>query len=364
MENLKNNFHHLLTPPGMGVHTVHTGKEIREKFHQSFYQSTDLEVVKSHWQESLKNIDKVQDKIKILGIPSDTGGGIQRGANWGPLFLRERIDYTNALFELGDIKTIPHLLHDKYLNKETIKNAQDAIYDGADLPVSPLSIAEVIASEVFSSDQKMLSLGGDHSVSYPVVKEWLKARKAKGKRCAIIHFDAHTDLMDQRLGIDICFASWAYHMIELLERPSDILQYGIRSSGQPKEYWQNKLGIQQFWHHDFKTIGLNKIIKTTLDYLSLRKIDEVYISFDIDFLDSKYASSTGTPEDEGLSPHDGIAIIKAVGEKFNITGADLVEVAPFVSSYKKSHESPEPETTLLSSQLILNQLIASMQNGG
>ncbi len=265
-------------------------------------------------------------------------------------------------FDIGDTRTVPHFLHDKYLNKETIKNGQKALYGGEDLPVSALSIAEDFAYEFFKAfpERALLSLGGDHSVSYPLVKSWLKAKKEQNKKVAIIHFDAHTDLMDERLGVDICFASWAYRMIEFLERPSDLIQYGIRSSGSPKEHWENTTGVQQYWASEFKSKGLDHIIKETLSYLKERKVEEVYISFDIDFLDAAYASSTGTPESGGLAPHEGIAIIEAIGKEFKVTGADLVEVAPFVSSYKKDPKTLEPHTTLQSAKSIIIKMLEAM----
>lgn len=360
MQKILDNFQYILTPPGMGVHTVHTAKEIREKFHQSFYHTVDLEEVKKKWSDSIVNLPQ-QKEVFIFGIPSDTGGGIQRGANWGPLFLRETIQYSPDVFDIGDVKTIPHLLDDKYLNEETLKICRDENYDGKELPVSPLSIAYETAKILFDSNKKILSLGGDHSVSYPLVKAWLETKKKQGTKVAIIHFDAHTDLMDKRLGIDICFASWAYHMIDLLEKPSHLMQFGIRSSGQDKSFWESKLGVQQYWAQDFRAQGIEKIIDETLNYLKKESIEEVYISFDIDFLDAKYASSTGTPEDNGPSPHEAIALIDAISENLKVTGADLVEVAPFVRSYKTKMESPEPDTTLISSGLILNKLLASLK---
>lgn len=355
MQFIKDNFQHILTPPGLGVHTVHTAKEIREKFHENFYQTNELQLVKSKWTESIQSLGN-NDRVYVFGVPSDAGGGIQRGANWGPLFLREELEYTDRLMDLGDVKTIPHLLDDKYLNDETLDICRNDNYAGAKLPVSPLSIAYEVARDVFGSGNKMLSLGGDHSVSYPLVKAWLEEKNKKNIKTAIIHFDAHTDLMNRRLGIDICFASWAYHMLELLEKPSHLLQYGIRSSGQNKKHWESTLGVQQFWAQDFKSMELNSIIDQTIEYLKKEKIEEIYISFDIDFLDARYASATGTPEDGGPAPHDGISLIQAVAKEFNVTGADLVEVAPFVRSYKAKLESPEPDTTMLNSGLILNQL--------
>ncbi len=359
MSNLVNRAKHYLCPPGNGVYTVHTAKGLKDEYHKKLYNTIDPKQVKNSWKESIQSLDSSTSPA-ILGITSDIGGGIQRGANWGPLFIRNvlNIDPSKVL-DLGDTKTIPHFLHDKYLNEETIKRCQKELYESLDLPVSALSIAEDFAYRFYSEfpERALISLGGDHSVSYPLVKSWLKAKKEQNKKVAIIHFDAHTDLMDQRLGVDICFASWAYHMIDQLDSPADLLQYGIRSSGKPKEFWTDKLGIQQYWAHDFKKMGIGQIIDETLSYLRKRSIDEVYISFDIDFLDAAYASSTGTPETGGLAPHEGVAIIEAIGNEFKVTGADLVEVAPFVTSYMKDPKTLEPHTTLQSAKVIVNKFL-------
>lgn len=352
---------HILCPPGNGVHTVHTAQELKDEYHTALYG--DAKSVQEHWKKSLKKLDKNQLPI-LFGITSDSGGGIQRGANWGPLFIRrELLDISKSFFDIGDTKTIPHFLHDKYLNAETIKRCQTALYDGKDLPVSPLSIAQYFTEQLYKNQKeaKLLTLGGDHSVSYPVCSEWIKAKRSNSKNVAIIHFDAHTDLMENRLGVDICFASWAFKMIELLEKPSDLIQFGIRSSGQSKEHWESKLGIKQFWNYDFESLGAQEIAKQTIDYLTQRNCDEVYISFDIDFLDASFASATGTPEDGGLGIHDAVTIIESIGEKFKVTGADLVEVAPFVSSYKKKATTLEPFTTLQSSKLLINCILEQME---
>lgn len=350
-----------LCPPGNGVYTVHTAKVLKDKYHESLYNTSDASEVKAKWKENFSKLSSSNGPA-LLGITSDIGGGIQRGANWGPLFIRSELKL-DGVFDLGDTKTIPHFLHDKYLNEQTLKQCQKELYNGKDLPVSALSIAEDFAYDFFKEfpDRALISLGGDHSVSYPLVKSWLKAKKEQNKKVAIIHFDAHTDLMDKRLGVDICFASWAFHMIEHLDAPSDLLQYGIRSSGRPKEFWTEKLGIQQYWANEFKSKGLKTIIDETISYLKERSIDEVYVSFDIDFLDAAYASSTGTPESGGLAPHEGIALIEAIGEEFKITGADLVEVAPFVSSYMKDPKSLEPHTTLQSAKSIVTKFIEIAQ---
>lgn len=351
-----------LSPPGNGVFTVHTAKVLKDEYHQKLYGASDAEKVEAQWKKSLEGLPSSKKPV-LLGITSDTGGGIQRGANWGPLFIRSALDLSGRVLDAGDTKTIPHLLHDKYLNKETIESCRQALYNGEALPVSALSIAQDFSASFFKEfpGRPLISLGGDHSVSYPVVKSWLEAKKEQGKKAAIIHFDAHTDLMDKRLGVDICFASWAYHMLELLERPSDLIQFGIRSSGQTKEHWTKTLGVQQFWAQDFLSMGVAKILEQTLEYLRSRNIEEVYISFDIDFLDASYASATGTPETGGLAPHEACALIDGIGKEFKVSGADLVEVAPFVASYMKDAKTLEPETTIQSAKTVIEKFLEAME---
>ena len=325
------NIDKLLTVPGNGVFTVHTGADKKEKLHKAYYSTTKSELIIERWKKAINEIDV--NKPILFGIPSDNGGGIHRGANWGPLALREELlDIKNEFQDLGDVRVIPHLLHDKYLNEKTIRDCQKALYGKAcKLPVSPLSIAETALNEIYKSypEAKILGLGGDHSTSYPLTKAWIASRKNK-KKAAILHFDAHTDLLDKRMGIDICFGTWTYQILNDLASRDHIVQLGIRSSGKNKKYWKDTLGVEQYWAHEMNKLGVEKV------YLKLKKhfqklgVEELYISFDIDALDMKYACATGTPEKDGLTPTDSSLIIQLLSEDFNITGADIMEVAPFI----------------------------------
>jgi len=321
----------LLALPGDGVFTIHTGKDKRERLLKKYYQTSKIEEARLKWLESINN---PSTKVPwILGIPSDNGGGIHRGANWGPLAIREQIGLSqNQFIDLGDVRVIPHLLHDKYLNEKTITDCQKALYGKKNkLPVSPLSITEKVLDELYRKypDSRILGLGGDHSVSYPLVRSWLKSRKNL-RNVAILHFDAHTDLLEKRLGIDLCFGTWAYQILEDLSSRKHLLQVGIRSSGKSRNYWQNEIGVEQFWANDVVNWGPEKTYQKILRYFKKINIEEIYISFDIDALDIKYASATGTPEAGGLIPPDCAVIIGLLKNDFIISGADLVEVAPYV----------------------------------
>jgi len=361
---LKSKMETYLCPPGCGVYTVNTAKERKESLHQALYGTT--EDIESKWKEELNNIPSV-NKTALLGVCSDTGGGILRGANWGPLFLRQALlsrDSNLDIFDLGDIRVIPHLLHDKYLNTKTIQNCKKALYgdENSELPVSSLSITEDFVANFYEVFPKkgIFAIGGDHSVSYPLTKAYLQAKKKQNKKAAIIHFDAHTDLLVERLGIDLCFGSWATHILGDLNSPAHLIQIGIRSSGKPKEHWESTFGVQQFWTKDVKEQGASEVAKKIQEYLAKEEIDELYVSFDIDAIDSAYASATGTPEPEGLDPHEAMIILKTLNEKLPITGADMVEIAPFLQT--NLGESVEPDTTLDVGASISSFLIEAMNN--
>ncbi len=352
-----------LCPAGEGVYTVHTAQDMKNQIQQVIYKAQGETVVKV-WQQHLMQLLN-NTKPLVLGICSDTGGGILRGANWGPLFVRRalyREVYPDAVFDLGDVRVVPHLLSDSLLNDATLRACRKALYADPknDLAVSPLSITEAVAAGLNSQlpASRIFALGGDHSVSYPLVKAFIEAKQAAGKRIAIIHFDAHTDLLDSRLGIDICFGTWAYHILPLLHSPAQFYQIGIRSSGQNKAYWEKTCGINQYWAYEIKQHGVDAIIQKILAKLTQQNIDELYISFDIDAIDSSHASATGTPEPNGLLPDEAIAMIKALQHQYPVTGADLMEVAPFVS-YTEDHTGTE--TTLNTAGMIAAQLIRALK---
>lgn len=351
-----------LCPPGNGVYTVNTAKEKKSALHRLLYQQEDEVFVRQQFIDSIETLKVLEkDKVALLGVCSDTGGGIVRGANWGPLFIREQL-YQSAvkahLYELGDVRVIPHLLHDKYLNNDTLRACQTALYGTPnERAVSPLSIAEQCLDHLYKNvdDLRVLAFGGDHSVSYPLVKSYLQSRTNK-ENIALIHFDAHTDLLESRLGIDLCFGSWLTHVLPFMHSPKHVVQLGIRSSGKDKNFWQNKFGITQLWANELQQASLNDTLQDVITQLKSFGVTEVYISFDIDALDYMEASATGTPEPDGLSLALALDAIDIFTNAFRLTGADLVEVAPFVNF----GVADEPKRTLDAASAIASRFVSAM----
>jgi agmatinase len=129
-------------------------------------------------------------------------------------------------------------------------------------------------------------------------------------------------------------------------------QIGIRASGKPKEHWESTFGLKQFWSQYVKEVGPALVAEQIIAKLKDQKIDEIYVSFDIDALDAEYASSTGTPESGGLSPHECTTIIDMLRKELPITGADMMEIAPFIGEGR--------DVTLMSAGSISTSLINSL----
>lgn len=301
------------------------------------------------------------DRLFLVGVCFDGGSGILRGSNHGPTFIRKYLDkYMPASFykDLGDLKVIPHLLTDELLNSETILKCQDFLYveKGKELPVSPLSVASIFSKELYSSmkDAKLLALGGDHSISYPLINSFLSHHNSLGKRVAVIHFDAHTDLLESRQGLPITFGSWASQTLKIMPNKKNFVQIGVRDSGKEKREWVNRFGIQQFWTKEVEDRGVANITKEILGNI---EADILYITIDIDVLDIEYAPATGTPVEKGLTPDQVSSIILNLTRAVPLGSADLVEVAPLV---KTDTHTLGQETTLLSSVAILTTLLEVM----
>jgi arginase family enzyme len=327
----------LLRPAGGGLYTVSTGRAEQLALQRELYGAADAGEVEARWLAALAAVPRA--RVAIVGIPSDCGAGLMRGAAYGPQGVRQaalrlcpalrQVAAREGIVDVGDVFVIPHLLHDDMLSESQRGAAREALYGArsdADLPVSPLSMAERVVDRLLAlnPDLRIFMLGGDHSVAWPVVAAL--ARHAR-EPWAIVHPDAHTDLLPARLGVRYCFATWAYHANELLGRGGRLVQVGIRASGRDKAYWESTLGVRQFWAEEVRARGIG-VIDDILTHLRAIGVRRVYLSNDIDATDAAAAPATGAPAPDGLPVAFVRALIRRVGAAFPLLGADVVEVAP------------------------------------
>ena len=326
-----------LVPPGQGVFAVSTGKAAREAATRAYLGCEELDG--AFWREHLKR--GLQEAVTMFAIPSDNGAGILRGAARGPEGIRAQLAHAPC-FDLGDVFTIPHLLEDEMLSAAQIAASREDLFPDladearAQLAVSPLSAAADVVDILhrLAPRQRQFMLGGDHSVSWPVVDVLLRGAIARQEieEWGILHFDAHTDLSRRRLGVDHCFATWAYHANELLGRGQRLLQLGIRASARTQEHWESTLGVRQIWARNAITMTPNQLAQQVFEHFEALGTRYLYVSNDIDGTDDHWAAACGTPEGGGLTPDHVIAVLERLqSANLVVAGGDLVEVAPALS---------------------------------
>ena len=357
--------HRVLRPAGGGVYVVTTGLSAQQALQRKVYGADSNDDIENAWHRSLNALGDA--RVAVLGVPCDAGAGFVRGSNQAPSAIRAHLFqqdthpiWDSDVIDLGDVFTIPHLLSDDMLSPIQLDACRRALY-GADedrdrLPVSPLSITENVLRTVYRENPNIrpVVIGGDHSVAWPA---FLAAHRHwevdQGRRLGLLHFDAHTDLLSERLGVRYCFATWAYHANELLGRDGRLVQVGIRVSGRDKAHWEQSLNVRQYWADEAMKRGAKELSDAIGDHFESLGVDALYVSNDIDGTDPQWAAATGTPEDDGLDPDLVSELTQNLATRFPLVGGDLVEVAPPLFNDKPG----QPERTLHTAGRYLSDLI-------
>ena len=174
-----------------------------------------------------------------------------------------------------------------------------------------------INEKIIAENKFPLVLGGEHSITSGSIEPFTK----KYKELILVHFDAHADLRNEYKGEKFSHACAIKRCLDF--KNVKVISLGIRniSSSEMKFYNNNKKRIQIFWAKDKQKWNLNKII-------NFCRKKNVYITFDVDCLDSSIMPATGTPEPGGLLWEEIVPIIKGICKSSNLVGADINELAP------------------------------------
>ncbi|KJS81021.1 MAG: agmatinase [Peptococcaceae bacterium BICA1-8] len=237
----------------------------------------------------------------IIGIPMDFTVSYRPGTRMGPQQIRT-VSYGIEEYSF-------------YCNKDL---RDYSFFDGGDLALPfgnvtrSIEIIEKTAKKVIQDKKFAIYLGGEHLVSWPLIKAYAE----NFSNLAILHFDAHADLRENYAGESNSHATVIRKVCEKIGG-QNVYQFGIRS-GDKEEY-------------DYAIKNTNMYVNEVLD--PLRKVIKllgqrpVYITLDIDIVDPAYAPGTGTPEPGGCTSQE---ILRAILEMntLNIVGMDIVEVSP------------------------------------
>lgn len=342
----------LMRGPGAGIAAfsagVGTALPLQRRLYaaamgEDSYTLANAKTLEAIWKESYGWIrEDGSGQVALIGVPMDTGGGIRRGAAHGPRAIREawlkqskaRSSLnTKQVVDLGDVWINPHLLHDEMLSPAQIQSCRDAMYPTAStalrskLPVSGLSQLALILAELngLYPGLKFMILGGDHSCAWPMAEFFSRAYP---RTLGIVQPDAHTDLLDQRLGVKYCFGSWSYHANDAIGRGGKLVQLGVRESGNDQAHWEKTLGVKQFWAKELNSLSDDDAVKAVVAHLKKVGVQQVYFSNDVDGTDESEIEATGTPAKGGLRSSYLLKLIPALGKEFELVGADVMEVAP------------------------------------
>ena len=172
-------------------------------------------------------------------------------------------------------------------------------------------------ADLLAKNKFPLILGGEHSLTVGAVQ----AAVSKFGKISILHFDAHADLRDGYLGAKFSHAASMRRCLD--DKRISLVSVGIRSISAEEILFleANSKRIKIFWAKDKEKWKIAEIIKSLSN-------NPVYLSFDLDVLDSSSMPVTGTPEPGGLFWNEVLAIIQTVAKKKKIVGADIVELSP------------------------------------
>jgi agmatinase/guanidinopropionase len=252
--------------------------------------------------------------VAVVGAPFDSGASFRSGARFGPRKIREMSvllwGYNNALavapfqaltvVDYGDVDVIP----------VDIRKAHDRIAGEA--------------AAILKAGVAVLALGGDHSITLPL----LRAHAERFGPLAVVHFDSHPDTWDREFGDEPYSHGTPFRRAieEGLIDTSAYIQIGIRGPTSGPDDWQDArdLGARLMTIDEAASIGIPAILGEIHARTSGKP---VYVSLDIDAVDPAFAPGTGTPEVGGFTSHQMLQLVRGL-RGLDVAGFDLVEVSP------------------------------------
>lgn len=242
-----------------------------------------------------ENKDYNSSNIVMLGLPFDGTVSYRPGSRFAPEQIR--------LASWGLEEYSPYF--DKHLEDCNFHDAGDLEFPLGNTKAS-LDLIEKNVGDIYNDGKRVFGIGGEHLVTLPEIKAISKFYD----NLAIVHFDAHTDLRKEYLGEELSHSAVIRHSGEIVGY-ENLKQIGIRSGMKEEFELMSKYNTRASKYED-------------LDKLREKNI---FITVDLDVLDTSIMPGTGTPEVGGLTFNELVGWFEYLSE-FNIIGADVVELAP------------------------------------
>lgn len=249
----------------------------------------------------------------VIGVPSDAGASFRTGQREGPAAIRKisaLLRHHNPILNIspyeflsgidyGDLPVVPGYIEEGY------KRIEESL-----VPIIEAGIIPIL-------------LGGDHAISLPELRAITKIHGP----VSLIHFDSHSDTVDEYFGKPYNHGTPFKRAIEEnLLLADNSIQIGLRGSIYSPEHLEipKSLGFDVVTTEEIRDIGLDSLIERIKKRVGESK---VFLTFDIDFVDPAYAPGTGTPEIGGFTSGETLKLIRGLVD-LNFIGFDVVEVLP------------------------------------
>jgi guanidinobutyrase len=281
-------------------------------------------------RESAEGLDAA-----FVGVPLDTGTSNRSGARFGPRQIRAE----SALLR-------PYAMATRAAPFDSL-----TVADIGDVATNPYDLLDSVArieaafDRILAANCRPLALGGDQTISLPILRSVARHHGPVG----LIHVDAHADVNDTMFGERIAHGTVMRRAFEEgLLNGGRVVQIGLRGTGYTAEDfdWSRAQGfrvvqVEECWYR-----SLTPLMGEVRQQLGA---GPVYVSFDIDALDPAFAPGTGTPEIGGLTSGQGQEIVRGC-RGLDLVGAELVEVSP--------PYDPSGNTALVGANLLYEMLCA------
>jgi len=236
--------------------------------------------------------------VALVGVPLDENSSLLRGPAQAPGRIRETL-FSGSSSDCSE--------------DGTVVIGSEHFIDTGDLPLpqgaAAMQAIETAVADLLARGTRVLALGGDHSITFPI----LRAHAARRPDLAVLQFDAHPDLYDDFDGNPHSHASPFARVMEqgLVKR---LVQVGVRSTSAHLRQQIARFGVESITMREFRPD------------LRLTFTQPVYVSIDMDALDPAYAPGVSHHEPGGLSVRDILSVLE--GTRGRIVGADIVEMNP------------------------------------
>ncbi len=258
------------------------------------------------FQEELIDLD-----IALVGVPFDLGVTNRSGARMGPREIRNQSRIVGAYnhhtfmtpcaeYRIADVGDLPF---------RTVYNLKEAFQD-----------IEVFYRNLSSAGIVPITAGGDHSITFPILKSIVSKNKV-----GLVHFDSHCDTAPPIHGSELQHGSPMRNAVEAgIIDPERTIQIGIRGSSEILWQFSYENNMRVMHIEEFYELGWKNVVR---EIQNMMGDEPVYVSFDIDCLDPAFAPGTGTPVAGGMTTFDALQTLRGL-KGLNIIGGDLVEVSP------------------------------------